>query len=536
MRNAWWAAALVVCGTAGCGCNGTATVASGSGTQTPDSVPTAVGNGAPVGPGPVTGTVEGAKARPDPTPAPLRALFDKLLMQMEPEEIEALRADVDAERDRHPEDPVAWYATVLVRTEHASLQMRRKDQPSPDVAPIRTALARARELDVNRQYEWLGRCFDGRVAVLTDDPKGAVAAAEDVVRLAPGFVRGRVHYAQLMMLDKRVDQALEWLTQDAKEWPNRVEIWAALAMVHLAKRDALRALECLETAVALRPDLYDLRRQRLAMLLQIWREVHEQKHETQVRQEIAELKKLAATAIRNARSRELELRDLAEVQEQFEVAVAEIRLRDVEQLPAAERTTQALLGRIATEDGRRFVVLRAGVRVGDGTVADPTIRVQFLLEVLAQDPSEKVRIDAVRGLVYDGRARDPRGGKQTPWPPEVLEKVRPVALPALLAAAVDPGLPRTLRIQVLVAAKLLAAPDPAALAAVHARLVLVVPEFLQARESGEGDSSAVYDELTGLTELLARLAGRGLPTLPHHREDGDEQFRGWLERLGALLR
>ena len=437
---------------AGCGCNSTDTTGGPRNATLETAVNTAGPSAKPIngdgdGFDPVSPPPPNDRPR-DPVPAKLKKLFDEIHTAIERVAIEKARDWIDAERNANPEDALAWFATAVVR---ARLELRASE--NPDLEAVRMPIVEGRKRDTAEGYEWLALYCDGLVhrmealvaRLQKDDAKASKAAiaAEEAFRASvakePGFVLAITDLASLVAASGRLEVAKSYLQRATKLFPERYEVWHRLSMLYKREQNFLRALECLETAVAKRPDILLLRLERLGMRMQVWRELKDPRHEELIRSEFADIRKLAEKAWTDPDRRSGFLQDVKRQEDRFEGALAEMRLLDFEHLTQAEQTYEAIFARVKQVKDRRILV--GGFALGLPRVKDPTKRIGFLLEILAKEEVTEVRIEAVRGLVQNPRTR-------RPWPEDLLAKVKPLVQAKLLPFAIDASLDPKLRKQV----------------------------------------------------------------------------------------
>lgn len=89
-------------------------------------------------------------------------------------------------------------------------------------------------------------------------PEDAEAEARRAMAIAPDLLSAHLALAQALLARDRVPQAVAALTAAAGRFGDSDDVWVALARVHdHYRRDAGRAIECLERAIERNPDNHD---------------------------------------------------------------------------------------------------------------------------------------------------------------------------------------------------------------------------------------------------------------------------------------
>ncbi len=525
------AAALAAVLSSGCGCRPepkappAPTMALGDGGSPRDG-----GVGGPTGApgGPATAGGDGAAdpaaapggppAPEDPTPRALLGLVQELDDAIDQDSLEDIRKRVEAETKARTEEPLGYLAVALVLLR--DLDDPRGIQRPADLEPIREAIRTARSRDGLGRYGYLADAIAGRLARAERKPPEALTLIERARAAAPGCALAQTEFGFLLLESKEFAKALMHFQEMTRLYPKFWKFWVGRAMAHQALRQGQPVIECFEKAKECAPENIQVRIQLLRILAGAWAETHEDSLKDRVRREIAEARPLAEKA-RNEKTRRALLQLLETMENQFEAAVVEWRIRDIEHMPDADLDYDVLFGRVK-ETSLRARLLK---EIADGIPDSPSPqRAKALLSAARKGAEKTIQVFSLVRVWAYGTGAQMRKAYAEP----VLRAVAPHAIPVCWEILANEKEDEEVRLAAVEAIGALGIWDSDA-----RRLFAELEKRVEAAKAA-GFAPEAYNWVEVLHRALLRLRGGIGPRLPR-RDAETEAWAPFLEAWRNLL-
>ncbi len=534
----------------GCGCQ-SRKIESGEGAAGPGGTPpsgagTTPGAGAagPVIPG-GSGAVADGPAIPagdvvDPTPKSYVTVLEALAPPLERETLGDLAAELDAKLDRNAKDPVALCARATVAARQA-LHALREAKAQPDLSQMKALLSRAETAAGDGQWTYLVEHQRASQARLEGRAQDAVEHLKTAIKLQPGFVLGHVEYLQMMLLGGKFADAEAKLQTLSKQWPGEWQVWLTLSRCYQAQKKHSPAQGALEEALRLRPDMLLLHEAMLQNDSRAFQQKKDEDSEQAVRDRFDVIEKTAEGHFKHEANLTKYKRSIDAMRMQFERSRAALLVVDFSHLPPERRTREHILGRLTRADLRRGMLRGVAAGITGGEPEAATARACFLLEVIRDDESAAVRVDAVRGFHLNLGLRAPR-----PWKSGQRKAIAPLCEDALavFVETLDPDKERTVRLPIYHALGALPASAISCGPELVARVSVLVPEAIDLLVLLPGDvarkdarraraKEARRQKKDGVELSEADVAAAAAQRVQDEKDIAEERARA--DRLGLLI-
>ncbi|MCI0339708.1 MAG: hypothetical protein L0216_00920 [Planctomycetales bacterium] len=464
----------------------------------------------------------GAPAPEDPTPPAFLKFVEELEAALDQETFEEIRKRVEAEIKARPEDPLGYLALAALRLQE--MEDQRGSPASRDFQAVREAIQTARSRDSLALYGYLADTYESRLLRAEKKPAEALQLLERARAAAPGCRLAQGDLGFLLLEAKEYAKALMHFQEMTRLFPRAWKLWAGRALAHMALRQPQPGIECFEKAKECDPDNIKVRLQLLRLLASAWAETHEDSLRDRVRREIAEARPLAER-VRVEKTRKALLDLLETLESQFEAALVEWRIRDIEHMPDADLDYDALFGRVK-ETALRARLLKA---IADGIPDSPSPqRARALLSAARKGPEKTIRyFSLVRVWAY-GTAAQMRRSFAEP----VLRAMAPHAIPVSWEILANEKEDDEVRLAAVEAIGALGSWDPDSrglFAELEKRVQAAKPADPVAGMTGEA-----FNWIEVLHKALLRLREERGPRLP--RRDADPgAWAPFLETWRSLL-